>query len=415
MEIRARYVLMGLFTLAVIAGGFAFVYWLDTAGSLGKRTSYEVRFHNTVSGLLTGSAVVFNGIRVGEVSGLRLVPEDPRLVDATISVGTNTPVRADTVASLEFQGLTGGAIVTLTGGSPSAPPIAAPVGGGLPRLVANAAAGQSMSEAAKQALNRVNSILSENQSDLRNMISNLASFSEALGRNSGKVDTVVAGLERMTGGGKASGTFYNLSAVPAAATPAAPLGKQVAVADPNALMAFNSEKVLTQNAAGQLEGFNGAKWSNSLPKLMQAKIVQSFENTGPLGEVNRPIDGVSPDYQLLTEIRRFQIVQTPEPTAEAEISAKLVASDGHIVAARIFSGKAPVKSPDEAEAARALSEAFAGIETGLVDWTRSTVTASAGQQAAQEPPPAPETPVAPEKPAAKEKPAKPKPAAAKKR
>ena len=75
MEIKARYVLIGLFTLATIVAGFAFVYWLETTGGLGKRTSYEVRFHNTVSGLLTGSAVLFNGIRVGEVTGLKFGPE----------------------------------------------------------------------------------------------------------------------------------------------------------------------------------------------------------------------------------------------------------------------------------------------------------------------------------------------------
>ena len=73
--------------------GFAFVYWLQTTGSIGKRTSYEVRFSNSVSGLLTGSAVLFNGIRVGEVTDLKLVPGEPRLVDATISIDARTPVK----------------------------------------------------------------------------------------------------------------------------------------------------------------------------------------------------------------------------------------------------------------------------------------------------------------------------------
>ena len=59
---------------------------------------------------------MFNGIRVGEVTGLRLVPDNPRAVDATIAIDENTPVRADTLVSLEFQGLTGVAVVTLTGG-----------------------------------------------------------------------------------------------------------------------------------------------------------------------------------------------------------------------------------------------------------------------------------------------------------
>ncbi|MGO9544416.1 MAG: ABC-type transport auxiliary lipoprotein family protein [Rhodomicrobium sp.] len=383
MEIRARYVLIGLFTLAVIIGGFAFVYWLQTAGSLGKRTAYDVRFSNSVSGLLTGSPVLFNGIRVGEVSRLRLVPGEPRLVDATISIDANTPVRADTKVSLEFQGLTGVAVVTLEGGSQGAPVLAAPKGE-LPRLTADEAAGQSMSEAARRVLGRLDKVLAENSDGVHSIVTNLASFSEALGRNSGKVDGVLAGLERMTGGGKTAGLFYNLSAVPAPAAPSGPLGKLIAVPDPTALLAYDSEKLLSQNQTGQIEALGNAKWSDTLTKLVQAKIVQSFENDGCLGEVNRPIEGVTPDFQLLTEIRRFQIVQAPQPAAEVEISAKLVASDGQIVAARIFSAKEPVHSKDEAEAARALNAAFATVATDLLGWTRSAAGTASSKSPAGE-------------------------------
>ena len=184
----------------------------------------------------------------------------------------------------------------------------------------------------------------------------------------------------MTAGGKGSGIFYSLNAVPAPANPT-PLGKQVAVADPTALMAYDSEKVLSQGQAGQVESLNNLKWSDTVPKLVQAKIVQSFENAGALGEVNRPIDGSTPDYQLLTEIRRFQIVQGPQPVAEAEISAKLVGNDGHIVAARVFSAKEPVQSKEDAEAARALSTAFGGIVTNLIAWTREFACRAGSQRA----------------------------------
>ena len=68
METRAPYALIGLFVLAAIAAGFGFVYWLHNSGGLTERTVYRVRFENTVSGLLTGAAVLFNGIRVGEVT-----------------------------------------------------------------------------------------------------------------------------------------------------------------------------------------------------------------------------------------------------------------------------------------------------------------------------------------------------------
>ena len=67
METKARYALIGLFVSGAIAAAFAFVYWLHTTGGLGQRAVYQIRFENSVSGLLIGSNVLFNGVRVGEV------------------------------------------------------------------------------------------------------------------------------------------------------------------------------------------------------------------------------------------------------------------------------------------------------------------------------------------------------------
>src|SRR5665213_2817226 len=107
METRANYVLIGFFTLAVVAAAFAFVYWFRHTGGTGERAVYRVIFSGPVSGLRTGSPVNFNGIRVGEVSDLNLDTVDPKKVDVTISVDPSTPIRSDTAISLEFQGLTG--------------------------------------------------------------------------------------------------------------------------------------------------------------------------------------------------------------------------------------------------------------------------------------------------------------------
>src|SRR6202162_6185246 len=128
METRAPYALIGLFVIAIIGAVFGFVYWLHNTGGLGERTVYRVRFHNTVSGLLTGAAVLFNGIRVGEVTDLKLDPDDPKQVTATIAVVSSTPVRADTQAGLEFQGLTGVPGISLHGGAPGAPRLASSPG-----------------------------------------------------------------------------------------------------------------------------------------------------------------------------------------------------------------------------------------------------------------------------------------------
>ena len=120
METRANYALIGLFTLAVILGVFGFVYWFKTYGQQTVRTPYVIHFNGSVSGLLNGANVLFNGLKVGEVTELGLIPEDPSRVYARISVNANAPIKTDTAASLEFGGLTGVASVALQGGSATA-------------------------------------------------------------------------------------------------------------------------------------------------------------------------------------------------------------------------------------------------------------------------------------------------------
>ena len=129
METRANYIVTGAFTLAVIVGVFGFIFWFQNTAGGGERSSYRVVFVGSVSGLRTGSAVLFNGIRVGRVSGLGLDAHDPHKVVATISVERAVPVRADTKVALTYQGLTGLAEVALTGGAPDAALVVADSGG----------------------------------------------------------------------------------------------------------------------------------------------------------------------------------------------------------------------------------------------------------------------------------------------
>jgi len=151
METRAPYALIGLFVMTVIAAAFGFVYWLHNGGGLTERTVYRVHFENTVSGLLKGASVLFNGIRVGEVTNLQLDTNNPQVIMATIAVDAGTPVRADTKVGLDFQGLTGVPVVTLQGGS--APLNTAARASGEPLLLtADPLAGQSMTNAARDTL-----------------------------------------------------------------------------------------------------------------------------------------------------------------------------------------------------------------------------------------------------------------------
>jgi phospholipid/cholesterol/gamma-HCH transport system substrate-binding protein len=194
METRANYVLIGLFTLAVIAGGFGFVYWFHRGGGVGERTSYQVVFDGPVSGVRVGAGVAFNGIRVGEVTNLALDPTNPRQVIAVIAVSKNAPVRADTRVSVEYQGLTGIAALALRGGSQGAPMLQ-PSDGQMPRLQVELGTTQDVLQSGREVLRRLDEILLENQEALRNTVKNLETFSAMMARNSDRVDRIVLGAE----------------------------------------------------------------------------------------------------------------------------------------------------------------------------------------------------------------------------
>ena len=206
METRANYVVIGLFTLAVIAGGFGFVYWFSRAGDGGERATYRVVFDGAVSGLRTGGWVLFNGIKVGEVSDLRLNPQNPRQVVATINVDKAVPLRADTRVGLDFQGLTGIASISIKGGAPNAPPIAGE-NGQPATLIADPSATQDVTATIRDVatnagalVRRVDDILAENRDTVKTTLGNLESFSTTLARNSERLDRIMAGLEDFAGG-----------------------------------------------------------------------------------------------------------------------------------------------------------------------------------------------------------------------
>ena len=204
METRANYALIGLFMLAVTAGAFVFVYWFSRAGEGGDRAIYRVVFDGAVSGLRTGGAVFFNGIKVGEVSDLKLNSQNPRQVLASITVDKSVPIRADAKVGLDFQGLTGIASISIKGVSSDSPPLTVE-NGQLPTLIADPAATQDVTATIREVavnasalVRRLDEDISENKESLRTTLTNIESFSTALGRNAERLDRVMAGLESMT-------------------------------------------------------------------------------------------------------------------------------------------------------------------------------------------------------------------------
>jgi len=386
METKARYTLIGVFALAVIAAGFAFVYWLETTGGLGARTEYRVRFESPVSGLLIGSAVLFNGIRVGEVTSLGLDDANPKEVRATIAVDPATPVRADTHVGIDFQGLTGAPVIMLTGGSSSSPLLAA-ANGEAAELVADPQAGQSLTQAARESLKRLDTIIADNAEPLHDVIENLSTFSGVLAKNSDRVDGIVAGLERMTGGGtaKAKMPIYELAAASAPQKCPNILQAQLVIPEPTALLSLNTDKILVAGADGGAPPLDNAQWADAVPVLMQAKVIESFEDSGCFRSVSRPIDGLEADYQLLTEIRTFRFTTVPTPHAEIELAARVMGNNGQIVASQVFRETADATGADAPAVVGAFNGAFGTLVTALELWTAEATARHAGQHKTEAP------------------------------
>ena len=200
METKANYAVTGAFTLAVILGVFGFVYWFQSSSGGGERSVYRTVFANSVSGLRTGASVLFDGMRVGEVTQLALDPHDPRKVEALIALDRAVPVRADTKVSLAFQGLTGLAEVSLTGGSADAALITAE-SGHLPTLYADPNAAADVTQAARDVISRIDGLVSENETAMRTSLQNIETVTTTLAQNSQRLDQVMAGLENLAGTG----------------------------------------------------------------------------------------------------------------------------------------------------------------------------------------------------------------------
>ena len=371
METRARYALIGFFILAVVGAGFGFVYWLENKGGFGERTTYRIQFEGSVPGLYVGSAVLFNGIRVGDVASVALNPSRPRQVLATISVMKDTPIRKDTVVNVEQQGLTGGVAVTLTGGTSTEH---LPADGGLATLVAPPNVGRDWTQSARDAFQEVEQILDENRVPVNESIENIRVFTDALARNSDKVDGILKGIERLTGGGKDAALLYSLKpASDLPPKPSAPPSWKLTVPEPSTVLAYNTDKIMTRPAPYQSLPLEGPRWSDSLPILVQAKLIETFENAGYTDDVTRTLGDFPDSEQLSIDIRRFDVSTDGDPEAHVVILAKLQGSDGSVIASKKFDVTALADGSEPIEYVDAMRTAFQTTARGILDWTTETL------------------------------------------
>ncbi|GLK68055.1 ABC-type transport auxiliary lipoprotein family protein [Hansschlegelia plantiphila] len=170
------------------------------------------------------------------------------------------------------------------------------------------------------------------------------------------------------GGGTPPSTF-DLTA-PARLPGAGGVRGTLVVAEPVAVAVLDGQRVVVKPDAGTVTYLPNAQWSDRLPKLVQSKIIEAYENSNRLRAVGRPGDRLSVDYQLVSELRAFEI-DAATGQASVELTAKIVNDKtGKIVSGQVFSARRALAGPlDGPTATRALNEALAEVLARLVAWT----------------------------------------------
>ena len=157
METRSSYVLVGAVVLAFTVLLFAAVLWLARFSG-EEKPEYDILFANSISGLAVGSAVAFNGVPVGQVQRIALVPKSPQLVRVRIAVDRETPILKGTTATVEGVGFTGVSQIALTGALGGQPPIREIGGWGRPIIPAKRGGLGQLLASAPELLNNVSAL-----------------------------------------------------------------------------------------------------------------------------------------------------------------------------------------------------------------------------------------------------------------
>jgi cholesterol transport system auxiliary component len=147
---------------------------------------------------------------------------------------------------------------------------------------------------------------------------------------------------------------------------------QILVPEPIALKALDSDRIVVSKGA-KITYYPDAQWPDRLPKLLQSRTVEAFERSHKVRAVGRPGEGLSIDYQVVTEIRAFEYRADGTGKggiAHVEIAAKLLDDrNGRVVSNRVFTGEAPVEKDTAAAVVKGLDAAISSVLVNIVRWT----------------------------------------------
>ena len=176
----------------------------------------------------------------------------------------------------------------------------------------------------------------------------------------------------LLGGSKPLDT-YELTA-PAAGDGRGRSYRQILIAEPSALKALDGQNIVISPAPGNIQYLKGAQWADRLPKVVQARLAETFQRSGEFKGVGRPGEGLAIDYQVIVEIRAFQVRVDGGARADVELFVRLLNDrNGTVRAAKTFTATAPVTGEGNDAYVGALDAAFGQAAVEIVDWTGKAI------------------------------------------
>jgi len=163
---------------------------------------------------------------------------------------------------------------------------------------------------------------------------------------------------------------FELSAPPPASQRASATRAQILIPEPTATKALDSQQIVVKPTPQTIESLGASQWSDRLPRLVQLRTLQAFQNTGRVGAVGVPGQGLAIDYQVVMELRRFEVAFEPGAAAVVEIAVKALNDKTGVVRdTRIFRAVVPVVGAGNPAYVAALDTAFGQVADEIVAWT----------------------------------------------
>ncbi|NMG38421.1 ABC transporter [Chelativorans sp. ZYF759] len=182
------------------------------------------------------------------------------------------------------------------------------------------------------------------------------------------------GCAALPGLGPAALDTYDLTPPPVAAAGGARSRTQLLIAEPSALRSLDAENIVVRTSPGSIEFLSGAQWADRLPRIVQARLADAFQATGRLGGVGRPGEGLAIDYQLVSDIRAFEVRVFGQRRATVEISVRLLDDrNGVVRATRVFQAEVPLTGTGNDAYIAALDRAHQQMAAELVPWVLAAI------------------------------------------